>query len=314
MLTDYLVSDVEAVALRQSLKVKAPSSKFIAMVLVNKGKFPGIGGSYTPDGGAPTVVTAGNIASLLRDLAFQGGAHFFGNGTINGTRPKPTEVTEGDVYGTAFKAKPTGEIQVMPEFTFKHFFRNIPFFNDLRRNARGRDIYLFTDSSVEKIDFETNRPIFEAIGHTITGERERTISGSFAISYNDLNGELVPAFGINLEDLESETMVYTFDTPSALVNLTQQAGCAGDCITFNRTAAGTCGFTADVVEAKGCGKHYLYYNDNEAFPVGVTGSVNPSTGLISFTALSAGTHRFTHVFENEVGVFGYYCFKIIASA
>lgn len=312
-LTDFLKGDVGISTLRQSRAIKAPASQYIAMVLTKKGKFPDIGGSYTPFGGSATVVTAANIALLQKDLAYQGGAYFFGEETINGTKGKPTEITEGMTYGRAFKPRPTGEVQETAQFTYKHFYRNIPFFNDLRRNSRGYDIWLYTANSVEKIDSKKNSPVFESIGHPVTGERENVIAGEFEISWNDLDGELVPYFGIAVEDLDAELMVYNFAAaPSALVNMTQQPGCAGDCITFNRTTNATCGFTRDVTDPKGCGQHYLYYNDNEAFPGGVTGSVNPTTGVISFTALSTGTHRFTHAFENETGIFAYYCFKIIA--
>lgn len=312
-LTDFLVGDTEAKVLRQTNKKKAPSANYVALALVPAGKFPSIGGTYTNSAAESVTITAANIFENLKDLAFQGGAWVFGNGTINGKKGKPSEVTEGEVYGTSVKARPTGEVNEMAEFVYKHAFLNTAFFNDLRRNARAKDVWLFTESTVQKIDWEECKPIFESIGCEIGGDRNRTISGGFAVSWNNKNGELVPELGVSVEDLDADGLVYTFDTIGSLVNCTQNDGCAGDCITFTRTAAGTCGFTRDVVEAKGCGKHYLYYNDNESFPGGVTGSVNPTTGAISLTALSAGTHRFTHAFENEVGVFGYYCFKVIAS-
>ena len=314
-LKDFLVTEVEAKALRQSSKKNAPASKYIAMAIVEAGKFTGVGGSYTPSGGGGAqTTTAANIFNQLKDLAFQGGAHIFGHGVVNGTKGMPTEVNAGESWGLAVQAAPTGEINDTFQFRYKHTFLNTPFFNYLRKNTKGRDVFLFTENTVQKIDWNEHRPIFHSIGSEVTGDNNRTISGMFSISINSKDGELVPEPGVILADLDAEELVYSFAAPSTLVNLTQNAGCAGECISFNRTAAGNCGFTADVNEAKGCGKHYLFYNDNEAFPVGVTGSVNPSTGVILFTALSAGTHRFTHAFENEVGLFGSYCFKITVSA
>lgn len=313
-LVDFLVSDTEAKALRQSNNKKAPSATYIAMAMVPKGQFPSVGGTYTNAADDDVVITAANIFENLKDLAFQGGAWLFGHGTVTGKKGMPTEVTEGDVYGLAVEAKPTGEVNEMADFVFKHFFHNIQFFNDLRRNARGKDIFLFTETTVQKVDWEDCKPIFKNIGHDIPGERSRVINGKFSIAWNNKNGELVPDEGVLVADLDAEGLVYTFDTIGSLVNCTQNAGCAGDCISFNRTTSGTCGFTRDVVESKGCGKHYLYYNDNEAMPAGVAGTVNPTTGVISLTTLSAGTHRFTHAFENEVGIFGYYCFKVVVAA
>lgn len=312
-LTDYLVSDTEAKALRQSAKVKAPTSNYIAIVLSIAGKMPSIGGTYTNSASGDVVITAANAFTNLKDLAYQGGAWIFGNGTVNGKKGKPQEITEGESYGTAFKVRPTGEVNESVSFMFRHQFLNTPFFNDLRRNAAKKDVWLFTEKTVQKIDWEENRPIFEAIGSEISGDRNKTISGSFDVAWNDKNGELVPYLGVNVADLSAEDVAYQFDTVGTLVNATQVAGCAGDCITFNKTTSGNTGFTRDVINPKGCGKHYLYYNDNEAMPSGVAGTVNPTTGVVLFTSLSAGTHRFTHAFENEAGVFGSYCFKFIAS-
>ncbi len=313
-LVDFLVGDVEANALRQTDKKKAPSGNYIAVAIVNKGKFPGVGGTYTNAAEDAVVITAANMFENLKDLAFQGGAWLFGHGTINGEKPMPTEVLEPEAYGLAVEARPTGEVNEVANFTFKHFFLNIPFFNDLRRNTKGKDVFLFTETTVQKVDWEDNKPIFKNLGHSVPGQRNSIISGKFSVAWNNKNGELVPDLGVKVADLDAEGIAYTFDTIGSLVNCTQQEGCAGDCITFNRTTSGTCGFTRDVVEAKGCGKHYLYYNDNEAMPSGVAGSVNPSTGVVSLTTLSAGTHRFTHAFENEVGIFGYYCFKVVVAA
>ncbi len=312
-LVDFLVGDTEAKALRQTDKKKAPSGNYIAIAMSLKGKFPSIGGTYTNAADDDVVITAANIFTNLKDLAFQGGAWIFGHGTINGEKGMPSEVMEPEAYGLATETKPTGEVNEVVNFKFKHFFLNLQFFNDLRRNARGKDIWLFTETTVQKIDWEDNRPIFKNIGHTVPGQRNSIISGSFSVAWNSKNGELEPALGVQVADLDAQDIAYTFNAPSTLVNCTQVAGCAGDCVTFNRTTSGTCGFTQDVVEAKGCGKHYLYYNDNEEMPSGVAGTVNPTTGVISLTTLSAGTHRFTHAFENEVGIFGSYCFKVVVA-
>jgi hypothetical protein len=312
-LTDFLVGDVEAKALRQTDKKKAPSGNYIAIAMSLKGKFPGVGGTYTNAADQNVVITAANIFENLKDLAFQGGAWIFGHGTVNGSKGMPTEVMESEAYGLATEARPTGEVNESAKFSFKHFFLNIPFFNDLRRNAKGKDVFLFTETTVQKIDWEDNKPIFKNIGHTVPGQRNSVISGEFSVFWNSKDGELVAEPGVKVADLDAQDIVYTFDEPGTLVNCTKVAGCAGDCVTFNRTTSGTCGFTQDVVEAKGCGKHYLFYNDNEAMPAGVVGTVNPTTGVISLTTLSTGTHRFTHAFENEVGIFGSYCFKVVVS-
>jgi hypothetical protein len=312
-LADFLVGDVEAKALRQTDKKKAPSGNYIAIATATKDKFPGVGGTYTNAADQDVVITAANIFENLKDLAFQGGAWLMGHGTVNGKKGKPTEVMEPEIYGLAAEARPTGEVNDKVDFTFKHAFLNIPYLNDLRRNARGKDIFLFTETTVQKIDWQANRPIFKDIGCPVAGSRNSIISGEFSIVWSDKNGELVPYLGVNVDDLSADDIAYTFDEPGTLVNCTKVAGCAGDCATFNRTTSGTCGFTQDVVEAKGCGKHYLFYNDNEAMPAGVVGTVNPITGAISLTTLSSGTHKFTHAFENEVGIFGTYCFKVVVA-
>ena len=305
-------SGSETRILRVNSNSKNTRSRYIALVLTAPNAVS-MGESYTL-GGSPVTVDAKNIAKVLRDLAFKGAAHFFGNPTISGRKGKPTEVMTSKARGTQVSPKPTGEVNEKAEFDFEHFFLNIKFFNNLRENVQGRDIFLFTDQTVQIVRSGANQPIFKEIGSTVEDDIQKTIEGSFAIEWNSVTGELVPAQGVDLADLDSAGLKYTFAAATGLTNLTAVAGCEGECRKYSRTAAGAIGLTRVInEEAGGCGAYSLYYNCNDALPGTITGTINASTGAVSITVLPAGTHKFTVAYENEGGIWGSYCFTVVAS-
>jgi hypothetical protein len=298
--------------LRSNSNSKNVRSRYVALALTDPDAVK-FGDTYSL-GGSPEIVDATNVARVLRDMAFKGAVHFFGNPTISGRKGKPTEVMTSKARGTQVSPKPTGEVSEKAEFDFEHFFINTKFFNDLRQNTRGRDVFLFTDQSVQIIRARANQPIFKEIGSAVEDDIQKTIEGSFAIEWNSITGELEPFMGVLLDDLDVSGLRYTFAVATGLTNLTAQAGCAGDCLTYSRTAAGAVGLTRVInEEAGGCGNYSIFYNCNEAIPNTVTAAVNAGTGAVSITVLPAGTHKFTVAYENEVGIWGSYCFTIIAS-
>ncbi|GAB3164689.1 hypothetical protein [Telluribacter humicola] len=301
--------------LRSNVNNKNARSRFVALVFTDPDAVK-FGDSYTYSGGGSAVtVDAKNVAKVLRDMAFKGAAHFFGNPTISGRKGKPTEVMTSKARGTQVETKPTGEVNEKAEFDFEHFFLNIKFFNDLRENSRGRDVFMFTDATVQILRANEHQPIFKEIGHVIEDDIQKSIEGSFAVVWTGLRGELEPFQGVNLADLDASSLKYTFADATGLTNLTLVAGCEGECKKYNRTAAGAIGITRAIKEAAGgCGAYSLYYNCNDALPATITGTVDAATGAVSITVLPAGTHKFTVAYENEVGIWGSHCFTVVATA
>ncbi|GAB4023288.1 hypothetical protein GCM10028808_73270 [Spirosoma migulaei] len=294
---------------------KLPKGNYIGLFFVPKNTLPDIGSATTftpPPSGSPVAVTVDNIVTMLQALAWNGQCWAFGNGVVNGKRGKPKEDMEKVVFGSRRSARPTGEVEEILDFTFKYFYLNRLFFNQLRYNFGEYDIYAFTDRSVETYRYDLAEPVFLNIGDETAGNNTEEIVGGFQISLGS-DGQVDPDLISGSSGFEKLLSVsqfkYTFSptiTTTVLVNVLSGAQ-------FNMTAGSGGTITRALVQttATSVVKFSLFSADGSA-PPALT-SINTSTGVVTIGALTAGTYSLKVIAENVTGVMGEWAFKVVAS-
>ncbi len=281
---------------------KQPKSNYVAVGHVLKNTLPNFGEQYTPAGGTAVTLSGSNVAPTIKALCYAGLAFFFGNGTVNGKKGKPSEFKESVVYGTRTVARPTGEVEEKVDIDFKHQFSNIEFFNNLRAQGFEFDTYLFTDKSVQVIRFDTNEPTFHDIGHTIDGDIKKDISGSYSITWG-ADGELVAELGVTEAQLADSDIVLAFGPATLGTGLTAVASVPNQ-YTMKTGAASSLTRVVNTTGAAGV-KYYLFKNLNEAVPNTVPVTIDTLTGVITIGAsIAVGRYQFTVAAENQTGVQG----------
>ncbi|MCX6217607.1 hypothetical protein [Spirosoma sp.] len=294
---------------------KLPKGNYIALALVPKNTLPDIGSATTftpPPSGTAAPVTVNNIVSVLQALAWNGQAWVFGNGVVNGKRGKPKEDMEKVVFGSRRSARPTGEVEETYDFTFKYFYLNRLFFNQLRYNFAEYDIYAFTDRSVETLRYDLVEPTYLNIGDETTGSNSDEIGGGFQIILGS-DGQPDPDFISGSSGFESLLGVsqfkYTFSstiTTTVLVNVLSGAQ-------FNMTAGAGGTITRAINQTVGASvvKYSIFSSDGSAPPALCT--INSSTGVVTIGSLTAGTYNLKVIAENTTGVMGEWAFKVVAA-
>jgi hypothetical protein len=301
-------------ALRQpEVGIKKPKGNYIALALVVAGTLPNFGESYSY-GTVPTSVklSGSNIVAVLKDLAYRDQCHFFGDGTVNGKKAKPKEKMDSQTFGTRVQAKTTGEVVETIDFAVDNFFHNIEFYNSMRSGLLGpKDIYIFTDKSVQVMRYNTEEPTFFNIGDEFAGSSEQDIPGGFSITWSSDNGQLVPYFGVRDRDLKFETLKYNFSAPAPLTGLTLIAGTANR---YSMTV-GTAGKIKRAVVESGAVRYSVYSGSNAEMPTAEDVAIDTDTGELSLASdLPIGRHTYTVAAENTVGVFGTYTIEVVVKA
>ncbi len=294
---------------------KLPKGNYIGMAFVPKNTLPDIGSAtlFTPPpSGTAAAITTANIVTMLQALAWNGQAWVFGNGVVNGKRGKPKEDMEKVVFGSRRSARPTGEVEETYDFTFKYFYLNRLFFNQLRYNFAEYDIYVFTDRSVETLRYDQVEPVFVNIGDETSGNNTEEIIGGFQIVLG-ADGQPDPDFISGSSGFEQPLAIsqfkYTFNpviTTTVLVNVLSGAQ-------FNMTAGAGGTITRAIVQTVGASvvNYSIFSADGSAPPALVT--INTTTGVITVGALTAGTYSLKVIAQNVTGVMGEWAFKIVAS-
>ncbi|WP_234734795.1 Ig domain-containing protein [Tellurirhabdus bombi] len=311
-LEDFLECAEEKTPVLSHSTSKHAKSNYIALAMVLSGTLPEFGENFTPPGGgAPAALTAANLVSSLKALAFVSKCWFFGNETINGKKGKPGELAESATYGSRTVARPTGEVTEMVEFTFDRFYGNVEFFNQLRFNKKKYDLYMFTDRTVVCVRAKECKPTFHSIGHEVTGNYAEQIAGSFSVSYRGKKGELVPVFGISEAELDAEDLRYTFAAPGVPSGISLVVGTT-DRYTMVTGTGGN--FTRAVVEG-GAPIYQLFKDCNKPVPVAELITIDSNTGKITVAnGMPNGNYSYTVRAVNSIGVSGVYTFTLRVGA
>ncbi|RYC66348.1 hypothetical protein [Spirosoma sordidisoli] len=285
--------------------VRTPGSNYVALGLVQRNAIPDFGQQYTPPGGgAPVAVTGANIVGFIKQLAFLDRAVFFGNGMLSGKKGLPEGYKESAKYGTRTMERETGDVKENAEFDFKHFYLNIGFFNGLRSRLRQWDVYVFTQSTVFCLRWDSDEVVFHSIGHLIDADITKEIAGKFSISWTS-EGEKQPVTGVAEASLAEDTMRYSFgaEVVTGLVAVPGQP----DRYTLTGAVAGS--LTRTVTE--GGTVTYVIFRDAKTPITTEQVTINSLTGKVDFAAtLAAGRYTFTVVGYNTSGVFGSYTITV----
>jgi hypothetical protein len=240
------------------------------------------------------TLAADAVIGKVRDLQLAGKAVLFPDRTINGKMPMPEELKYPSAFGSEAEPRTTGEVKMMLDLTYSHFYstQNVMAFNDLRANRRKYELVYWTKDSVHIV--VNKKVVFQKIGYQIEGDVSKVITGDFSAIYYNEHGQDIPYGPIDYGKLEGYTKL-NITAPATNVGLTVIT-CANRCLKSYKTSAagpfnGTLQF--QVAETVGCLEWTAYKDCDGTLPTSVV--INGTTGLMTFTGLAVGKHKFTIV-------------------
>lgn len=290
----------------------------IALAFVEKGGL--VAEDITEADIAAGTTPTEDIIAAVRKLQKLNQAVYFPSGHVSGSKPRPTEITDNNIYGLRIDAKTTGEVtnSFVIRYEYSHATQNVRYFNWLRKNTNKYDAVVWTDKSVYIIEnYELD---FYEIGHELTGNANETVTGGFSFRYL-ADGEPVPYPYSNASALKEFTTL-SFSPPvltPATDNTIAAAACKNKCTRYAATYE-TGGFSGTIayalnedVDVTPCVTWELHKNCGKS-PLDPGVSINPTTGVITFASFNtAGVNQYTVVAYNDSCVVGEVCFEIVAT-
>jgi len=292
----------------------AEKANIIAIAVVQKGKLAAedVTEALISDG----TFDPNDVITTVRELQLLGQAMFFPNTYINGVQPKPEEKLASVAFGRATDPKPTGDVTNMIQLTYKNMFstQTTKWFNGVRKNIRPYDVVYWTESKVFIVEGED--VTFHNIGYNITGNAAETIYGGFDIKWIG-DGQPVPYGPIDYNLLDGFTKL-TISNPTLDADDLALSACQGgdECKVFTAVAGGALTTTmAFAVTGQTSCLTWSIYRDCIAAPLAEDATpvkINPLTGLVTITALTANTsNKYRVVAVADSCVVGEYCMKIV---
>jgi len=289
-------------------------SNIIAFAVVQKGKLAAedVTEALISDG----TFDPNEVIDKVRELQLLGQAMFFPNTYINGVQPKPEEKLANVAFGRATDPKPTGDVTNMIQLTYKNMFstQTTKWFNGVRKNIRPYDVVYWTESKVFIVEGED--VTFHNIGYNITGNAAETIYGGFDVKWIG-EGQPVPYGPIDYKLLDGFTKL-TITNPTLDADDLALSSCQGqdECKVFAAVAGGALTTTmAFAVTGQTSCLTWSIYRDCIAAPLADDATpvkINPLTGLVTITALTANTsNKYRVVAVADSCVVGEYCMKIV---
>ncbi len=290
---------------------KPIKDSIIAVAAFPTGLFGGWGSSFgTP---TPVVLTGATIADVLVAEALKSNVYFWGNTTVNGSKPMSTPKKYAKKFGTEVMERETGERNEIVNLEVISYIPNIEAFERFVQAASGYDFIFFTNATAIWVRNIDNTPIVHTYGYEITGNADTTGgTGKFSVSWYSELGDLPHQAGVTLAKISASRVKFTFDT-AVLTNATKEA-CGGGKERYKRTAAGAVTITRDIVETAACVRWELKPISANAVTNIANATIDPVTGIVTIlTGMPAGTYDFQVVAVNQVGVFGSYSFTFVAA-
>lgn len=269
-----------------------------------------IGSSVAATGSEP--ISGENIVDVLRSMAFKSTAWFFPNGTIRGSKPAGTPTKEQQMYGITSILGDTGVITENAEIGVKGMHLNIDYWNAIRANSTGYQVFLFMNNMVVWVQPKHVPKFHDLAGLVIGGDPLNSIDGgNFQLGYQSI-GEIVPMDGVVFTHLDPFNFKFTFGTvtPTGLTI----AACATGGLKLTGTAAAGGSFTRPILEAafSDCVTYSLKILSG-ASNTGIT--IDATTGAVTVAAgTTAGTYNVRVLAQNNSSIYGFYDVVITLTA
>ena len=278
---------------------------YIALGLFNKGALATLNVTNAKISNGTTDDEAVILAA--RKLHKLGKGIFIPAPNLSGSKPKATEMVDGDVYGLRVDSKPTGDVTSMFSFKYEYFYttQSVRWFNKLRENSQAYDALVFSDNAFYVIE---GRDIdFVNIGTESTGSATENMKGSFDMRFLGY-GDPVPHSHDALSLLQGYTKL-TITAGTATV--VTKAVCAGKCDRFTFTTSpvtGTIPLTVTDIDVP-CITWELKPCAGGALPAGISIT---QAGVVTFTAYATlPLTKYIAIAYTDGCVFGEYCFDTL---
>lgn len=268
-----------------------------------------IGTSIAATGSEP--ISGSNIVDVLRSMSLRSQVWFFPHGTMKGSKAAATPTKESEIFGILPVALDTGVLTELVELRVKGMHLNIDFWNGIRANPTGYQVFLFLNNMVVWVKPEHTPTFHDISGLIVGGDSANSITaGNVQLSYQSVQ-EVAPKEGVLFRTLGKENFQFSFAVP--VPTTLAVSACASGGLKLTGTALAGGSFTRPINEAaySDCVTYSLKILSGPAM-TGIT--VNPDTGVVTVAAAGvAGTYNIRVLAQNNSSVYGFYDAVIVLS-
>lgn len=301
--------------------VAAPSiadkGQILAVAFVEKGKLATAVKLSELESGTKN---ADALITAVRTAQLRGEGVYFPVSSIKGSKAKPEEVMENEVWGRRTAELPTGDVTNTVELGYKYAYSTaaVRLFNAFRKNTIPFDMVYWTDKNAVLVEEDVT---FFDVGTEIEGDYGTDITGGLSVRW-DSEGEPLPFAYKDKSALNGFTqlLISPPNTNGSNSDTVESVACAGKCdryeLGYNATGFnGTFGFeVSEDLGVESCVTWKLIKDCGDG-EIEAEMVLDENTGVITFTDYNEESiNKYTIIAENAGCVTGQYCFELIVKS